>query len=223
MRKIAALLAALVLCVTCFAGCAEDQEVPASESPAAASQENAETAEPSQDTQEEDAEGLSDFFRQWAQRLEAIDATTMTEQPEVAEGLSALVGQCHDLENTVLGDTATVELPSHNVALTATGSDTALSTATMQCVMPETELENGVTPSIYLFTLGSAALVEVMSGEIGKGYETVNDAVAALLLGNSEEGVISGNPISLGDADFVVSLDTASRQLKLTGTPKAAG
>lgn len=240
MRKALAILIAAVLCVACVAGCAQDKETasPSASSSATASKDDADEASASPSASAEssaeasaaessdtvpiaDGDGFDWFFTEWAKRMEQLDAADMTEQPEVSEGLSELVAQSRDWNSHQTGGTVKLELPTDSVVVTATGSETQLESASVQCTMELTSLEDGVTPSLFLFTLGAGALVEVLSGESEGGLNTVNESVAALLAGSAENGVITSEPVSFGNAQFVVSLDTQQRILSLAGTPAA--
>lgn len=164
------------------------------------------------------SQSLGWFFEEWPKKLEALNSSDMTERLEVSEALSTMIAECRSWKDHRSGDTVTIELPSHSVVVTAVGSDTALENASIECLM--TNLEEGVSPSMILFTVGAGALVEVLSGEVDGGLDTVNDAVAALLSASSDDGVLRANPVTLGNASFDVSLDTETKTLKLTGTPE---
>lgn len=164
--------------------------------------------------------GLGDFYTAWSGKLEALAETDMTEEAEVAEGMSTLVEQAKEWDKHVSGDTATIGLPSETLTVSATGAGGSLASATIECAMGDASLTDGVTPEILLFTLGGGAIVEVISGEDDKGLETVNQAVSALLSGTADNGVITSDPVTVGKGSFVVSLDTSKELLSLTGTPQ---
>lgn len=212
MRKALCICLAVLLCTVLAAGCTQSTDT---EESTAAQQSLAASASAS-DSAKTDL-GLAEFFQQWPTRLEALAGIEEVEKPEVSESISTMVSAARDWRSHLEGDTATIELPSANVVLRAQGSDTKLENVSIACIMPDQAASE--SSAVIVFTIGAGALVEVLSYEADDGMQTVTEAVAALLSGSSEDGVLRSKPVTVGGASYEVTIVSATRVLKLSGTP----